>query len=107
MASGTRCCRRFVESRAGGETSACALTVGRCSLLSQVSAMKVPQDKMISLYEQVVKEMVEARELDTARALLRSTVPMAMLKEEDADRCDGCVAVPVSAPCSLSRRERC
>lgn len=49
--------------------------------------MKVAPEKMIDLYEQVVKEMIEARETDTARALLRSTLPMAMLREEDGDRC--------------------
>ena len=49
--------------------------------------MKVAPEKMIDLYEQIVKEMIEAREPDTARALLRSTLPMAMLREEDGDRC--------------------
>lgn len=52
----------------------------------QVAHMKFPPDKMIDLYEQIVKEMVEAREIDTARALLRSTVPLAMMREEDGDR---------------------
>jgi WD40 repeat-containing protein SMU1 len=48
--------------------------------------MKFPPEKMIDLYEQIVKEMIEAREIDTARALLRSTVPLAMMREEDGDR---------------------
>ncbi len=48
--------------------------------------MKIAPEKMIELYEQVVKEMVEVRELDAARMMLRSTVPMAMLKQEDPDR---------------------
>ncbi len=48
--------------------------------------MKLPPEKLIDLYEQVVKEMVECRETDTARALLRSTLPLAMLREEDGDR---------------------
>ena len=48
--------------------------------------MKLPPEKLIDLYEQIVKEMVECREIDTARALLRSTVPMAMLREDDGDR---------------------
>ena len=56
----------------------------RCPV--QVSAMKVAPEKMVDLYEQVVKEMIELREVDTARMLLRSTVPMAMLKQEDPDR---------------------
>ena len=48
--------------------------------------MRVAPEKLVDLYEQVVKEMVEAREVDTARMLLRSTVPMAMLRQEDPDR---------------------
>jgi WD40 repeat-containing protein SMU1 len=56
------------------------------SVLGQVSNMKIPQEKLIDLYEQVALEMIELHEMDTARALLRQTLPMQVLKNEDPNR---------------------
>lgn len=55
-------------------------------VLPQVAGMKLPVEVMMALYEQVIKEMIEIGEKDTARALLRSTAPMTLLKSDDPAR---------------------
>jgi len=63
------------------------ITHGRWDLvLSQVSALKLPLMKLIALYEQVILELIEFREIDLARELLRSCQPMILLKKEDPER---------------------
>lgn len=56
------------------------------TVLPQVAQLKLPRNKLEDLYEQIVLEMIEVRELDTARAILRQTQPMAVMKKEDAER---------------------
>ena len=40
----------------------------------------------MNLYEQVALEMLELREIDTAKAILRSTEPMTSMKSEEPER---------------------
>lgn len=54
--------------------------------LPLVARLKLPMDLLMSLYEQIVKEMIEKGELSTARKLMEETLPLVMLKREHALR---------------------
>mmetsp|Transcript_40453 Transcript_40453/g.100039 ORF Transcript_40453/g.100039 Transcript_40453/m.100039 type:complete len:519 (+) Transcript_40453:154-1710(+) len=56
------------------------------AILPQMAQLKLPKRKLEDLYEQVVLEMIEQRELDTARVLLRQTVAMVQMRQEQPDR---------------------
>lgn len=73
------------------------------TVLSQVSTLKFPPDKLFDLYEQVYVEMLERREMDTAQALLLKTVPMKLMRDEQPSRCVCLMSVPrlLSIPCTL------
>lgn len=55
-------------------------------VIPQVAQLKLPRSKLEDLYEQVVLEMVELREVDTARAMLRQTQVFQRMKAEDPER---------------------
>ena len=48
--------------------------------------MQLPREKLGAIYEQVVLELLEAKELELAREMLRTTEPLIMLKHESPDR---------------------
>ncbi|KAL6764858.1 WD40-repeat-containing domain protein [Haematococcus lacustris] len=55
-------------------------------VLPQVAQLKLPRNKLEDLYEQVVLEMIELREADTARAMLRQTQVFQHMKQDDPER---------------------
>jgi WD40 repeat-containing protein SMU1 len=55
-------------------------------VLAVVATLKLPAHALMLLYEQVVRELAEAREVDAARALLRGTLPLLLLRQEDPAR---------------------
>ena len=63
------------------------VTAGRWDLvLPQVAHLRLPTAKLYDLYEQVVLEMVELRETDTARIMLRTMRLFHRLKQDDPER---------------------
>lgn len=55
-------------------------------VLLEVSNLKLPAAKLEALHEQIVLEMIELREVETARSLLHQSQALASLRTEDEDR---------------------
>jgi WD40 repeat-containing protein SMU1 len=69
------------------EALAAEVLAGRWdAVLAHLGALKLPPHVLTAVYEQIVRELAEARESDTARALLRGTLPLLLLKQEDPGR---------------------
>jgi len=57
------------------------------AVLNTIATLKLPIFKLIDLYEQIILELVELREIEVARALLTKTSAMGIvLKQEQQDR---------------------
>eukprot|EP00892_Ulva_mutabilis_P011102 jgi/Ulvmu1/8364/UM042_0070.1 len=56
------------------------------AVLPQITHLRLPTEKLYDLYEQIVCEMIELRETDTARAMLRTMKVFKRLQHDDAER---------------------
>ena len=55
-------------------------------VLSQVSLMQLPSEKLTMIYEQIIFELLEARESELAKEILVTAEPLLLLRQKDSRR---------------------
>ncbi|KAI7991619.1 hypothetical protein LOK49_LG12G00091 [Camellia lanceoleosa] len=84
------------------ETFVADINSGRWdAILPQVAQLKLPRKKLEDLYEQIVLEMIELRELDTARAILRQTQVMGAYQDSTKEKRRAQIAQALAAEVSV------
>ncbi|CAI5470368.1 unnamed protein product [Closterium sp. Yama58-4] len=69
------------------ETFAADVSNGRWdAVLPQVAQLKLPRKKLEDLYEQIILELAELRETETAKSILRQTPTMLAMRQDQPDR---------------------
>ncbi|PRQ24161.1 hypothetical protein RchiOBHm_Chr6g0269341 [Rosa chinensis] len=76
----------FVNLECGPTNSAWLENIQRSAVLPQVAQLKLPRNKWESLYEQMVLEMIELLDIETAHSILRNTQVTCVLKQEQPER---------------------
>eukprot|EP00299_Pterocystis_sp_00344_P017703 c8867_g1_i2.p1 GENE.c8867_g1_i2~~c8867_g1_i2.p1 ORF type:complete len:182 (-),score=41.95 c8867_g1_i2:4-549(-) len=56
------------------------------AVLAAISTLRFPPEKLCDLYEQIFRELLELREVETARGLIRHTEALQSLKLRDPNR---------------------
>lgn len=56
------------------------------AVVGEIAHMHLPPRVLMDVYEQIVRELAEAREIEAGRALLRGALPLQLLRREDASR---------------------
>jgi WD40 repeat-containing protein SMU1 len=56
------------------------------AVLRQLESLKIPVDKLIDVHEQIVRELAELRDVDTAKELLKSSAPLRYMRQTAPER---------------------
>lgn len=53
----------------------------------QIASIKLSQTKLLDLYEHIVFELLEKHEYDTVRTMMKSTLALNLMRQQQPSRC--------------------
>lgn len=62
------------------------MLIGWDTVLSTLSTLRLPAPKLYDLFEHLTLELLETRQIDTARSLLRTTPALQTMKNDHPER---------------------